>query len=251
TTSPSHPQPIPRKSVDIVEQGFELSEASTTPVMLELRIRACHVQGSFKTKRNQAPRLSKRTLIENPDFDSGRICLPPATYAQEKHKIDVRWPAAVRFIKESKLNETFAGDMQDVGIICQGGLYNAVIRALQQLGLADAFGASRVPIYCMNVTYPLIPEEITGFCRNKGSVLVVEEGQPAYIEEAVLATLSRHDVDVVKVHGKDMLPMAGEYTGEVVLKGISKYLNRASAIEPIIALKKKARELRGGMPKRP
>src|SRR5882672_6111449 len=169
------PRPNLPKIVEMVEHGFELSEASSTPVMLELRIRACHVQGSFKTKRNQAPRFSKRTLIENPDFDSGRICLPPATYAQEKHKVDVRWPAAVRFIKERKLNETFAGDLQDLGIVCQGGLYNAVIRALQQLGFADAFGASRVPIYCMNVTYQLIPEEITGFCRNKASVLVVEE----------------------------------------------------------------------------
>src|SRR4030088_3357030 len=150
------PRPNLPKIVEMVEHGFELSEASSTPVMLELRIRACHVQGSFRTKKNQAPKLSKRALIENPNFDSGRICLPPATYALEKHKIDVRWPAAVRFIKERKLNETFAGDMQDLGILCQGGLYNAVIRALQQLGLADAFGASRVPIYCMNVTYPLI-----------------------------------------------------------------------------------------------
>src|SRR5438046_835521 len=245
------PRPNLRKIVEMVEQGFELSEASSTPVMLELRIRACHVQGSVKTKRNKTSRLSKRTLIENPDFDSGRICLPPATSAQEKHKIDVRWPAAARFIRERKLNETFAGDLQDFGILCQGGLYNAVIRALQQLGFADAFGASRVPIYCMNVTYPLIPEEITGFCRNKGSVLVVEEGQPAYLEDAVLATLRRHEVNAVKVHGKDLLPMAGEYTGEVVFRGISKYLNRASAMEPIITLKKKAAELLGGLPPRP
>src|SRR3989440_3146911 len=245
------PRPNLRKIVEMVEQGFELSEASSTPVMLELRIRACHVQGSFKAKRNQAPRFSKRTLIENPDFDSSRICLPPATYAQEKHKIDVRWPAAVRFIRERKLNETFAGDMRDLGILCQGGLYNAVIRALQQLGFADAFGASRVPIYCMNVTYPLIPEEITEFCGNKASVLVVEESQPAYLEEAVPATLRRHEVNAVKVHGKDLLPMAGEYTGEVVFRGISKYLNRASAMEPIITLKKKAAELLGGLPPRP
>src|SRR5205807_1228789 len=169
------PRPSLRRAGEMVEQGVVLSEALSTPVVLQRRVRACHVQGSFKTKRNQARRFSKRTLLENPDFDYGRICLPPATYAQEKHKIDVRWPAAVRFIKERKLNETFAGDMQDLGILCQGGLYNAVIRALQQLGLADAFGASRVPIYCMNVTYPLIPEEITEFCRNKASVLVVEE----------------------------------------------------------------------------
>src|SRR5689334_13450342 len=157
------PRPNLPKIVEMVEHGFELSEASSTPVMLELRIRACHVQGSFKTKNNRQSPISKRTLLENPDFDYGRICLPPATYAQEKHKIDVRWPAAVQFIQERKLNEFFDGEKKDLGIICQGGLYNAVLRALQTLGLADVFGQSRVPIYCLNVTYPLIPDEIVSF----------------------------------------------------------------------------------------
>src|SRR5438874_1925274 len=148
------PRPNLPKMVEMVEKAFQLSEASSSPVMLELRIRACHVQGSFKTKSNVESALSKNRAIPSPDFDFGRICLPPATYAQEKHKIDVRWPAAVRYIREHRLNETFPGDMSDVGIVCQGGMYNAVIRALQTLGLADAFGAARVPIYCMNVTYP-------------------------------------------------------------------------------------------------
>src|SRR5919197_3257266 len=210
------PRPSLPKIVEMVEQGFELSEASSTPVMLELRIRACHVHGSFVTKKNRVPPFSRKTTIENPEFDYSRICLPPATYAQEKHKVDVRWPAAVKFIQERRLNEVFAGDMQEVGILCQGGMYNAVIRALQQLGLADAFGTARAPIYCMNVTYPLVPQEIVDFCAGKKSVLIVEEGQPAYIEEAVLAGLRRADVNGVKVYGKDVLPMAGEYTGEVV-----------------------------------
>ncbi len=245
------PRPNLPKIVEMVEQAFELSEASSTPVMLELRIRACHVQGSFKTKRNQAPKLSKKTFIENPDFDYGRICLPPATYAQEKQKVDVRWPAAVSFIKEQKLNEFFKGDMQHVGILCQGGLYNAVIRALQMIGLADAFGAARVPIYCMNVTYPLIPEEIAAFCAGKNEVLVVEEGQPAYIEDAVLAALRRAEVNGVKLRGKDVLPLAGEYTGEVVLTGISRFLGKEETIQPIKTLKEKAAALLGGLPQRP
>src|SRR5688572_7902003 len=117
------PRPNLPKIVEMVEQSFELSEASSTPVLLELRIRACHVQGSFKTKNNVSPQFSRKALMENPDFDMGRICLPPATYAQEKHKVEVRWPAAVKFIRERKLNETFPGDMEEVGIICQGGLY--------------------------------------------------------------------------------------------------------------------------------
>ena len=245
------PRPNLPKIVEMVEHGFELSEASSTPVMLELRIRACHVQGSFRTKKNQAPEFSKKAFLQNPDFDYGRICLPPATYAQEKQKIEVRWPAAVRYIRERGLNEFFDGEQKELGILCQGGLYNAVIRALQTLGLADAFGNSKVPIYCLNVTYPLIPDEITEFCRTKKQILVVEEGQPAYIEDAVLAALRRAGVNDVRVRGKDVLPLAGEYTGEVVLTGVARFLSRETAIAPIQELKKKASDLLAGIPARP
>ena len=229
------PRPSLPKIVDMVEQGFALSEASSTPVMLELRIRACHVHGAFATKANRAPAFSRRQVLENPEFDYARICLPPATYAQEKHKIEVRWPAAVQFIRAHGLNETFPGELDDVGILCQGGMYNVTIRALQQLGLADAFGASRVPIYCMNVTYPLVPEEIVAFCADKRAVLMVEEGQPAYLEDAVQATLRRQGVNGVVVYGKQgeddaqgVLPLAGEYTGEVVLTGLARFVERAA-----------------------
>jgi indolepyruvate ferredoxin oxidoreductase, alpha subunit len=245
------PRPNLPKIVEMVEKGFELSEASNTPVMLELRIRACHVHGSFATKKNLSSRNSKRNPIAEPDFDFGRISLPPATYAQEKHKIDVRWPAAVAFIRQNRLNEVFAGDMSGTGILCQGGMYNAVIRALQLLGLADAFGATRVPIYCMNVTYPLVPEEIVAFCAGKARVIVVEEGQPAFIEDAVQAALRRAGVHEVRVHGKDLLPLAGEYTGEVVLAGISKFLDSEKAIDSVKALKASALQLLGAVPTRP
>jgi indolepyruvate ferredoxin oxidoreductase, alpha subunit len=246
------PRPTLPKMVEMVEQAFELSEASSSPVMLELRIRACHVHGSFSTKSNKSPSFSKNHFLQNPDFDYSRICLPPATYAQEKHKIDVRWPAAVRFIKDRKLNEVFEGERSDTGIICQGGMYNAVIRALQLLGQADAFGATRIPIYCMNVTYPLVPEEIVGFSREKKSILVVEEGQPAYIEDGILAALRRADANAVKVHGKDVLPLAGEYTGEVVLTGMSRFLGLEERVESIKKVKEKASTLLGtGLPQRP
>ena len=94
------PRPNLPKIVEAVERGFELSEASSTPVMLQLRIRACHVHGSFVCKANRRPEFSRNHVLENPDFDYGRICLPPSTYSQEKHKIEVRWPAAVDFIRK-------------------------------------------------------------------------------------------------------------------------------------------------------
>ena len=89
--------------------------------MLELRIRACHVHGSFVCKDNRAPLLSRRNPIDAPKFDYARVCLPPSTYAQEKNKIDVRWPAAVRYISEHRLNEVFAGEHETSASSCRAG----------------------------------------------------------------------------------------------------------------------------------
>src|SRR6202007_508649 len=46
------PRPNLPTIVDMVEKSFQLSEPSHTPVMLELRIRACHVYGHFAAKDN-------------------------------------------------------------------------------------------------------------------------------------------------------------------------------------------------------
>jgi len=37
----------------------------------------------------------------------------------------------------------------------------------------------------LNVTYPLLPDEVARFCAGRRAVLVVEEGQPAHLEEAI------------------------------------------------------------------
>lgn len=220
------PRPHLPLVVDLVEKGFQLSEASNTPVMMEFRIRACHVHGRFECKDNVPAQVSRNAVLTDPSFDYSRICLPPATYAQEKHKIEHRLPAAIDFIREHKFNEVFDGDCEEVGIIVQGGLYNSVIRGLQQLGLADAFGNARLPIMVLNVTYPLIDDEITAFCAGKRTVLVVEEGQPDFLEQAINVILRKADLQT-RVVGKEVLPMAGEYTLGVVIAGLTKFVEGA------------------------
>jgi len=151
--------------------------------------------------------------------------LPPASYAQEKDKIERRWPAAVRFIEEHRLNELFDGDATDIGIVMQGGMYNTALRALEVLGLADIYGESRIPLYVLNVTYPLIDAEFVGFCSGKKAILVIEEGQPEFIEQAVNTILRRADI-ATRVEGKSMLPMAGEYIGAVMKQGMARFVAR-------------------------
>lgn len=220
------PRPNLESIVRAVELGFELSEASHTPVMLELRIRACHVHGRFNTKANKRPTFTLKDAIENPQRDTGRVVLPPASYAHEQEKITERWPAAVKFIQEQQFNEFFANEgdnLKDFGIVMQGGLYNSVLRSLEMLGLADAFGQSQVPLYVLNITYPLIDDEFKRFCAGKRGILLVEEGQPDFIEQSVNSILRKADIQT-RVHGKDVLPMAGEYTGGVVLKGVVRFI---------------------------
>src|SRR6201981_1913897 len=131
------PRPNLPSIVKAVEQGFELSEATHTPALLEVRIRACHVHGRFIAKDNKRPSFALREALEKPRRDTERVVLPPASYLHEREKVEQRWPAAVKFIKERRLNEFFGPQSADVGIVVQGGLYNSVMRALQQVGLAD------------------------------------------------------------------------------------------------------------------
>ncbi len=220
------PRPELSNMVRMVEEGFRLSETSSMPALMELRIRACHVRGSFVCKDNVAPAISTRRLLEEPAaFDYARLAHPPVTFRHEKLKVEARIPAARRYIAERRLNEVFAGKRDDVGFIVQGGLYNSLIRALQQFGLADAFGLSEIPILALNVTFPLVPEDIARFCLGKRAVLIFEEGTPEYIEQEILATLRRRDINT-PFHGKDLLTAAGEYTVEVMAAGLDEFIDR-------------------------
>src|SRR5277367_5073491 len=70
------PRPNLPSIVQAVEQGFALSEATNTPVMLELRLRSCHLHGGFVAKDNRAPEMSVKDAIEHPTRDVSRVVLP-------------------------------------------------------------------------------------------------------------------------------------------------------------------------------
>ena len=221
------PRPNLPSITKAVKDGFDLSEASNTPVMLMVRIRSCHVTGSFETRDNRQPNLTVAEAIANPQSDFRRVVLPPMSYAHEQDKVQNRWPAAETFIVENRLNEIFGPSDTRIGVVTQGGMYNGVIRALQRLGLADVYGETDVPIFCLNVTYPIVESEFAAFCQGKDHVLVVEEGQPEHIEQMLGNFLYKAGSDV-KLHGKSVLPMAGEYTGQVMLDGVTAFLKKAA-----------------------
>ncbi len=219
------PRPNLNDIAETVEKGFELSEVSGTPVMLQLRVRACHVHGVLNTKDNKRPEFTVTDALDAPARDVERIVLPPFNYRQETEKTEQRWPAAVKFIEENGLNGVIEGRFEDIGIIVPGGLYNTLNRAMEHVGCSDVFGNNTIPMYILNVAYPLVNTEVVRFCRDKKAVLLVEEGQPDYLEQNLNTILRRHDVQA-RIHGKDVFTMAGEYTCQLMEQGLREFLGR-------------------------
>jgi indolepyruvate ferredoxin oxidoreductase alpha subunit len=165
--------------------------------------------------------------LSEPRKNISRVVLPPMSYVQEQEKVNIRWPAAQSYIRKQKLNEIFGPENSAVGIVMQGGMYNNVISVLQRLGMADLYGNADIALYVLNVTYPLINDEFLEFCSNKNAVLVIEQGQPEFIEQTFGSMLFRA-ASKTKLYGKNLLPMAGEYTGDVLMKGLVSFFEKTA-----------------------
>jgi indolepyruvate ferredoxin oxidoreductase alpha subunit len=107
-----------------------------------------------------------------------------------------------------------------------------LVRVLERLGLADVYGRSRVPLYVMNVAYPVVDAEVLRFCQGKRAVLLVEEGQPNFVEQNVATVLRQAGCSAV-LHGKDLLPPAGEYTVHEVLKGVRAFAQKYGLLDAV------------------
>src|SRR5690606_21584052 len=78
--------------------------------------------------------------------------------------------------------------------------------------------------------YPVIESEVLRFCEGKRAVLMVEEGQPNFIEQNLALILRQAGSDTV-LHGKDLLPAAGEYTAAEVLSGVRRFCERYGRLQ--------------------
>ena len=220
------PRPNLEVIVRTVHKAFELSEYSHTPVMMQLRIRTCHLQGKFIAKNNIKPKISSTNKVgEVAPHNYDLIAHPPSTYAQEKLKYGQRAKLAKTFISNNSLNEFFQGEIEEIGLIVQGGLYNNLIAALKEMNMSDSLGNTKISIYVLNIVHPLIPDEVISYAKKFKALLVIEEGQPQYIEQELGLLFHKEKIEV-SLAGKDVLPMAGEYTSEVIHKGVFNFIKK-------------------------
>lgn len=86
-----------------------------------------------------------------------------------------RLPFARDFIVREGLNEFMGPVAGEIGIITQGGLFIGLNDRLADAGLSDTFGDLKIPTLVLNVTHPLLPDQIIDFARGKKALLIVKE----------------------------------------------------------------------------
>lgn len=219
------PKGDPETMVRMIREGFRLSEVSHMPVFYLFRTRTGNLKGSVACDDNQEPPISMKNRITKPEVQLDRTTLPPYVFDHEREKFTERIPAARDYIVKKSLNEWMPGDGRGIGIIAHGMLYNTAVRALHSLGEAGLSGKTWIDILCLNVIYPLVPREVVDFLRDKRDVLIIEEGMPNLLEQEIRAIAQEHRLSV-RLYGKDLLPMPGEYTPSVLIRGLGEFLTR-------------------------
>ena len=212
------PRPDLPTIVRMVEKGFELSEASHAPVMLDLRVRACHVTGEFVAKDNKRGAYSgQHRLAGPPRFEYGRLAHPPVIFTQERLKIEQRLPAAQKFIREHKLNELIPGDIGEIGIIVLGGLTNGLLaragaarscRSLRRLAHSDLCAQRRLSAGAGGREGLLRRQARRA--RGRGRLARLSSSNKS------MSCLRGADIQT-RVLGKGCLPRSGDYTSEVFI----------------------------------
>ena len=184
-----------KECLEYTKKAFELSEKFDTPVILRLTTRVAHSRGLAE--------LSDRADVALKEYkkDPQKYVMMPA-FAIPKHvTVENRILEQKEFFETSDLNTTEYYDTK-IGVITAGNCYNYAKEALGE-------NASYLKLGCV---YPLPDKLITDFASKCDKVYVIEELDPIIENHCKMLGL--------KVYGKDVFTLQGEYSQSLVEKAI-------------------------------
>ncbi|GAB7542320.1 indolepyruvate ferredoxin oxidoreductase family protein [Cupriavidus sp. 8B] len=121
---------------------------------------------------------------------------PDDPLAAEARMMEIKWPAALAYVRANRLNRNvIEGSNDRLGIIASGKAYSDTRQALADLGLDDALcRAIGVRLHKVSVVWPLEPTSVREFAHGLREILVVEEKRPI-IEQQVKDELYHYRAD--------------------------------------------------------
>jgi indolepyruvate ferredoxin oxidoreductase alpha subunit len=198
-----------QEAKDFTMMAYELSEKFDTPVIVRLSTRISHSQSLVE--------LNERKSVPLKEYkkDFQKFVMMPAM-ARKRHVIvEDRISALQEYAENCELNKIEWGDKK-IGVITSGIAYQYAKEAL-----------GNVSFLKLGMVYPLPEKLIKEFVSQVEKVYVVEELDPIFEDHC-----KKLGCEVI---GKDLLPITGEFSAEIIKEKILgiKNQDKISVNEPI------------------
>jgi indolepyruvate ferredoxin oxidoreductase, alpha subunit len=183
-----------QECLDYVKEAFEISEKYDCPVLVRLSTRIAHSQSIVEA--GERMQIDLKPYVKNP----GKYVMMPAMARARHFEVEKRMAALKQFAGETNLN-TIEWGSTDIGVITSGISYQYA---------HEIFG--NVSYLKLGMVYPLPDKLIADFAAKVGTLYVIEELEPFF--ENQIKKLG------IKVTGKDLLPVTGEYSATLLKEKI-------------------------------
>ncbi|TET89286.1 MAG: indolepyruvate ferredoxin oxidoreductase subunit alpha [Methanomassiliicoccales archaeon] len=206
--------PGPKGAHEMAKAALECSEKWGQPVLFRSTTRIGHSSADItlgpvtKTKRKgQFQRIPERWVNL------------PANARRMRLELIERMEKIKKEVEKLPFNKIISKGDGEFGVISCGVTHNVVREAFKALGLGKKVGLIRI-----GTPYPLPRKKIKRFLSANEKVIVVEEVE-AFVETCLRSIAHELSLDT-EIHGKDILPKAGEMGPREVAVGLSKFLGR-------------------------
>lgn len=179
--------------------AFEISEQFDTPVLYKMVTRIAHSQSIVETEERITPPAKPY------EKNISKYVMAPANAIRRHPVVEKRLKDLAEWSETSGINRVEMGGAE-LGIITSSTSYQYA---------KEIFGDS-VSILKLGMVNPLPANMIKDFCSKVKTVVVIEELDP--IIENFCKSLG------LNVHGKDLLPICGEYSQNLIRKCLESIL---------------------------
>ncbi len=200
------------ESLEFVKIAYELSEEYDTPVIIKMCTRVAHSQSVVET--------SDRVVPERKAYEKNipKYVMMPGNAIKRHPFVEERTRKLAAWAETAKINRVEKGG-KELGIITSSTSYQYV---------KEIFGDS-VSVLKLGMVNPLPVQLIKDFAASVDRLVVVEELDPIIENHCKALGL--------KVEGKDILPLEGEFSQNLLRKALGKDIPAGKAIEDQIPLR--------------
>ena len=183
------------ESLAFAKVAFELSEKFDTPVLLRMCTRIAHSQSLLETSdRVEVP---VKEYVKNPQ----KYIMAPANAIKRHPVVEARLREMTEYAETCELNRVEKGG-SELGIICSGTCYQYV---------KEVFGDT-ASVLKLGLVHPLPVKLIRDFAASVKRCVVIEELDPV---------IENHCAHIgVKVEGKSLFPLEGEFSQNLIRKAM-------------------------------